>query len=121
MNKNNTLIFVYNADASFFSQLTDYIHKSVSPSTYQCKLCVLTYGATGMKKEWKAFIQNFALPVKFLHKDEFIKRYPKFSKIPLPAAFMDKDGSISQVITAQEINTKHTIAELEKLVKEKLQ
>ncbi|MGI8952546.1 MAG: hypothetical protein ACR2FN_13295 [Chitinophagaceae bacterium] len=51
----STLIFVYNADADLFSTLTDFAHKILSPSTYQCKLCALTYGNISMKQEWKFF------------------------------------------------------------------
>ncbi len=115
-----TLIFVYNADASFFSQLTDYIHKSISPSTYQCNLCGLTYGAMGMKKGWKDFIQKLPLSVKFLHKNEFVKKYPKLQNTALPAAFIEKDGGISLLITSQEINKQKTITDLENLVQFKL-
>ena len=56
---NQTLIFVYNANSSVFSQITDYVHKITSPQTYQCNLFKLTYDNLGMKKEWKTFIQSF--------------------------------------------------------------
>ncbi|WP_232221892.1 hypothetical protein [Methanococcoides burtonii] len=47
----NTLIFVYNADSGLINEMKDYVHKIVSPSTYECNLCAITYGNTGIKNE----------------------------------------------------------------------
>ncbi len=38
------LIFVYNADSGLLNAINDGILKIVSPSTYQCSLCSLTFG-----------------------------------------------------------------------------
>ena len=73
------LIFVYNADSGWFNSLTDAVHKMVSPSTYQCSLCALTYGNVSMKKEWREFIESLPFDVLFLYKDEFIKHYKKIN------------------------------------------
>ena len=48
------LILVYNADSDLFSLIKDALHKILSPSTYQCNLCSLTFGMIGMRDEWKA-------------------------------------------------------------------
>lgn len=40
-----TLIFVYNAKSGLISAFGDMVHKIVSPATYPCSLCALTYGA----------------------------------------------------------------------------
>ena len=45
---NRSLILVYNADSGFFNALADSAHKLLSPSTYDCRLCALTYGAIQM-------------------------------------------------------------------------
>lgn len=45
------LLFVYNADSSLFAQAKDYLHKTVSPDTYQCRLCQLTYPGMSMDQE----------------------------------------------------------------------
>ncbi|MBA3647638.1 MAG: hypothetical protein H0W62_03650 [Chitinophagales bacterium] len=65
------LIFVYNVNSDLFSTVTDFVHKILSPSTYQCKLCALTYGNFSLKQEWKAFIESLLIETVFLCKDEF--------------------------------------------------
>jgi len=116
----NTIIFVYNADASVFARVVDYAHKLISPDTYQCSLCKITYGNLGMKQEWKQFIQTLSQTIIFLHKDNFREKYPQLTHISLPAIFVKEDGKIFQLITSEEINKQHTIQELENLVQSKL-
>ena len=38
------LLFVYNADTGLFNTVADAAHKILSPSTYSCNLCKVTYG-----------------------------------------------------------------------------
>ena len=73
--KEQELIFVYNANSDLFSTVTDFAHKLLSPSTYNCNLCALTYGNFTIKQEWKSFIEELAIKTVFLHKDEFEKQY----------------------------------------------
>ncbi len=54
MNK-QLLIFVYNANSDLFSTVTDFAHKILSPSTYQCQLCALTYGNFSKKAGMEIF------------------------------------------------------------------
>jgi len=59
------IIFVYNANSGFFSSLKDTIHKTISPDTYQCNLCQVTFGAFNMKDEWKEFIEKLPYEIDF--------------------------------------------------------
>jgi hypothetical protein len=38
------LLFVYNADSGLFNSIAEAAHKIVSPQTYRCDLCRITYG-----------------------------------------------------------------------------
>lgn len=121
MNQNNTeFVFVYNADSGVFTGIRDMIHKSVSPKTYGCNLCGLTYGRVSMKQEWKQFIDSLPVKVTFLHKDEFLKNYPQFARVSFPAVFKNNNQSLNEVISAEEINRQNTILDLENLVKTKI-
>ena len=62
-----TIVFVYNADSGIINSVKDYFQKIVNPSTYSCNLCALTFNNTGMKKEWKGFIEDVDAKVEFLH------------------------------------------------------
>ena len=64
------LIFIYNAKSGLVNELIDFAHKIISPETYDCNLCILTYDNFGKKKEWKAFLKNLDVPIQFLYADD---------------------------------------------------
>ncbi|GAA4045306.1 hypothetical protein GCM10022409_34170 [Hymenobacter glaciei] len=99
------LIFVYNANSGPLAGLKDMFHKILSPGTYSCSLCAVTYGATSMQPEWRAFIKSLPVPVEFLHRDEFIRDYPQWRTHPLPAAFsLNQTGELTPFIEAPELD-----------------
>jgi len=112
------LIFVYNADRDLFSSVTDFAHKILSPSTYQCNLCALTYGNFSVKREWRNFIGALPFKTVFLYKDEFFKRFK--TQVILPAVFILSDNAIKEIISASEIENCKSLNELKSLVVSKL-
>lgn len=99
------LLFVYNADGGTLAGLKDLFHKILSPATYPCALCGITYGTTSMRPEWKEFIKTLPVPVDFLHRDEFVRDFPAHRNEPLPAAFAaDAAGGLQPFITPAEMN-----------------
>ena len=96
------IIFVYNANSSIFSSITDSIHKVVSPDTYKCNLCKLTYGSVKMKKVWKEFVNNTLCEVEFIHKDESQKKYPEVKDFP--SVFTVMNGTPLILVNSEEIN-----------------
>ena len=63
------LIFVYNADSGLMNTLMDIGHKAISPQTYECSLCGLTFGVLKEHKQWKQFRSESSIDMKFLHRD----------------------------------------------------
>ena len=121
MNKNKKeLIFVYNVKASLFAVAIDSVHKIISPDTYPCALCRITYGTVSMKKEWKNFVETIPYKVNFLHKDEFRKEYPRLKEVNLPAVFVKEVDTIKQLVGADEINKQTSIEDLKNLIKSKI-
>ena len=114
------LLFVYNADGGLASRLLDAAHKVVSPGTYACNLCSLTYGTVAMKRPWRAFVASLPLPAEFLHRDEFRRLYG-MQDVPLPAVFRrDEGGSVRPWIAAAEINAAPSLESLQDLVRRRL-
>jgi hypothetical protein len=109
------LLFVYNADSGIMNSLRDYAHKTVSPETYQCNLCALTFGSVGMKSDWAVYIESLGVPVEFLHRDELKKRHG-MSDVFLPAVLVKEGSQIRVLIPAEEINPLWTLDELKGLV-----
>ncbi len=110
-----SLVFVYNADSGLFNTLTDIAHKIFSPESYQCNLCAITYGTFAVRGEWKAFLETLPCDLEFLHRDEFMARYPQASNT-LPAVFLRDGDGLEMMISAEEINACPSIAELKQLI-----
>ncbi|MFX0188141.1 MAG: hypothetical protein ACFE8A_10435 [Candidatus Hodarchaeota archaeon] len=125
--KENKLIFVYNATSGVITGIKDYFHKAFKPSTYQCNLCAVTYGTFGMKKEWKNFVKDKdVVPLKnnnvsfeFLHKDEFKEKY-NMKDAKFPSAYMITDSGLELFISQDVMNNVKSIEELKELVTNKL-
>ena len=72
-----------------------------------------------MKTDWKDFVENQAIPIKFLHKDEFAEQYPE-EKAKFPCGFLKKEKKLSVFISAGEINECKSIEDLKDLVNRKI-
>jgi hypothetical protein len=114
------LIFVYNADSGLFSQVTDFAHKILSPQTYQCHLCALTYGSLAMKNDWKGFLKTIPFQKSFLHRDEFVKNFPSVSGNTFPLIFLNKGGTLKVLLSAAEINAQKDLSNLKRILQERL-
>jgi hypothetical protein len=112
--KEHQIIFVYNANSDLFSTISDFAHKILSPSTYDCKLCALTYGNFSEKKEWKDFIETFPVDTIFLHKDDYIKQYN--IETGLPVVFIKTNEQILELISKLEIENCTSLEQLKDLV-----
>ncbi|MFK5972673.1 MAG: GTPase [Flavobacteriaceae bacterium] len=99
------LIFIYNADSGLRNVIIDGAHKILSPSTYECKLCELTFGAFTEKNVWKKFRESSDIQMEFLHKDEFKKQYA--SKIEheytFPIVLKATENTLEVYIRAKEL------------------
>lgn len=113
------LVFVYNADTGVFNTLSDIAHKIFSPQTYACNLCALTHTNFAMRGEWKRFIETLRLPVEFLHADE-LKTRCGVENTSLPVVFKKTNERLEVLLDSQAINGCRDLAELKKLLLNKL-
>ena len=97
------LIFVYNADSGTLNSYLDSIHKVVSPSTYDCNLCAITFGAFAENKLWKAFREGSSHEMSFLHRDEFSEQFGQ-ENTQLPAVFSEENGALQAFISKSEMD-----------------
>ncbi len=109
------LVFVYNADSGLFNALTDLAHKAISPATYSCNLCALTYSGVSMRKEWKEFLEGLGRPLEFLHRDELKKNF-SIQDVPLPAVFVRQGDRLDLRIDADTLNACRTLSDLKSLI-----
>jgi hypothetical protein len=114
------LVFVYNADSGFFEALKDGVMKIVSPASYPCRLCALTYDVAWMRPRWRRFVDSLGLEVEFLHRDEFNEKYGR-EKPDLPCALIDRGGELEVLISSTEMNAMETLDELMDTVEKRLE
>jgi hypothetical protein len=113
------LIFVYNADSGILNSLKDWVHKIVSPETYECSLCALTYDNLGMRRPWREYIKDLGYEVEFLHRDELAEQYG-IRDVDLPATFIIQNGKPELWIETDAMDACESLAELQNLVTHKL-
>lgn len=105
MQQISKLIFVYNANSGTVNSLIGTAHKILKPETYSCSLCALTFGKFTEKTSWKRFRKQHAIPMRFLHKDQFLKQY-KSKWLPaytFPIILVEENNSLTVLITTQEL------------------
>lgn len=123
------LVFIYNAKSGLLNGALDYVHKIVSPRTYECSLCGLTYGNLGMRREWEAFLRTLPVPVEFAYPDT-MPALPDGQPLPtLPVGVLvgdhkhdDKhdDKHCGILLSASEMNACTSLANLMARVSERL-
>ena len=112
------LIFIYNAKSGLVNEFLDFAHKIVSPSTYNCNLCALSYGNFSMKKKWSDYISSLPVKSTFTYKDK-VSEYG-YNNIELPSIIF-RNGSRSKVIiSSEEINKLKKIDQLINILSDRL-
>ena len=121
------LIFVYNANSGKLNAWLDSAHKIVSPSTYNCRLCDLTYGVFKENEEWIRFreselIRNNVEQMEFLHIDEFEKKYKSkwLPKYDYPVILTATDQGLEIFMSATQMSEIKTTTDLIKNITAKL-
>jgi hypothetical protein len=112
------LVFVYNADSGLFNTVADAAHKILSPSTYSCNLCKVTYGWFTERTQWRSFVESLKVPCSFLHRDELRRRHPELGSEPLPAVFRVVDGKAARCVDAETLNACTDLDALIALIRE---
>ena len=116
--ENLELIFIYNAKSGVVNELIDFAHKIVSPETYDCNLCAISYGAFSMKKKWSTYIETLPFKSTFTYKDKFSK--DGYSNINFPSVFIRSNEKLDEIISATEINEIKDLDQLIGLLNHKL-
>lgn len=113
------LFFVYNAQSGLLNLLRDAVHKTVSPQTYPCKLCDITYSPVRMRSQWKRFINDLPFAVEFSYVD-LVTRQFDLEGTRFPAAFLKTADELQPWLSAAQINAANSLDELMHLVLENL-
>ena len=109
MRQERELCFIYNAQSGVGHALMDYVHKIVSPNTYACSLCSVTYGNLGMHRGWAKYLKGLPFKIRFLYKDTMPEN---LQDTALPAAFVVVGSEWKQVMNDSQMNKATTLGSL---------
>ena len=116
--KEGQVVFIYNAKSGLVNGMFDYVHKFVSPSTYECNLCSITYDMGGKKDQWVVYLNTLPLEVKFAYKDNIFNDEFNidYNDETLPCAFLITGETQSLILSSTEIGKMKTLDELKTLL-----
>jgi hypothetical protein len=106
------LLFVYNAEAGLLHGIMDSLHKVISPQTYECDLCAITYGLTSMRPQWRDWLKGLGLPVIFYHRADFRAAWPGVD-VALPVILGEREGEIETLVSAEDFKG---VADVDQLI-----
>ena len=116
------LIFIYNAKSGIINGIYDYAHKLLSPSTYSCNLCSITYDNLGKINKWSDYLRSLPYEITFLYKDHLNKQQLNFiyDGEDLPCLFFLNNNKYNLIISSAEMNNLKSLDELIHLIERKL-
>lgn len=114
------LVFTYNAKSGIGNALLDWGHKIVSPSTYACDLCTLSYGNLGIKTNWKEFLKELSVPFRFVYKNQIETLVPQLQNLPLPFIALISNGDVHVIVSSADFKNIKTEQELIEIVNKEL-
>jgi hypothetical protein len=113
------VLFIYNAKSNLWNKTFDFMHKIISPQTYNCNLCALTYNNFTEHKEWTKFRSSLSIDLKFLYSDKFENEFP-LENTSYPVVYLKSNIGIKKLITSNEINAIENRQEFILLIKNRL-
>ena len=99
--------------------MIDTLHKYLSPKTYECNLCQITYDLK-MRKAWKNYIEESPHDFKFLHLEELSDFGLEGYINELPICLEKLNGKYKVIINKNEMNAFQDEHELIESLKTKL-
>ena len=104
------------------NMILDSAHKIFSPSTYECSLCDITFGAFTENQVWKNFRKSTNVEMEFLHKDEFVKTHKtqKGLEFTFPVVLVSKTEGLTIFITTDELNAMKDAKSLVGLIEDRV-
>lgn len=113
------LVFVYNAKNDFVSKSLAFAHKIISPHTYRCILCSLTYGNFGIKKEWQTFLNTIHMETRFMYANEYQQLFSNQNQT-YPAIFLVQNNQWKSLVSPTDFKVLQSPQQLIQLLESKL-
>ena len=106
------LIFIYNAKSGIGNAFIDWAHKIISPKTYDCNLCSITYNNLGKEIKWKEFLNNINAHSRFYYIDHLKELDFVDEKTELPCVFINEKDEFKLIINSHEMTAFDNVDQL---------
>ena len=114
------LIIIYNVKSGFVNEMIDFAHKIVSPKTYECNLCAISYNTFTKKKRWSDYINSLPIKSVFTYKNKVSSLDKELSNLEFPTILFRNGVELNEIISRNEINSINNINQLISLLNERL-
>ena len=104
------LVFIYNARGGALQAMLDLLHKTLSPSTYGCDLCRLTY-TYRMRQPWREYLESLPWEIEFRYADQLDDDQRKLAGT-LPACLLESGAGRQLLLDADMISQCQDVAGL---------
>ena len=105
------IYFIYNADGSFFGEISYFLKKLSGRD--KCKLCDLSHTLIFQKKSWDAFLKELDRPYKVLHLNELPESIKQLN-LTYPSILLEKNDSFEELISRKDFKQIDNLSELKK-------
>ncbi|MFP6649039.1 MAG: hypothetical protein VB817_06245 [Pirellulaceae bacterium] len=116
--RDGSLVFIYNARSGNLQALLDLVHKTLSPATYRCALCQLTY-TFRMRQQWREYLEGLPWDIEFRYFDQLVEEARMLAGT-LPACLLKSGNHRQLLLDADMINSCQDVAGLIVLLEEQL-
>ena len=116
--RDGSLVFIYNARSGTLQALLDLVHKTLSPATYRCALCQLTY-TFRMRQQWREYLEGLPWDIEFRYFDQLGEEERRLAGT-LPACLLKSGNHRRLLLDAEMINGCRDLAGLIALLEKQL-
>ena len=121
LNSPKKIIFIYNASDNLSSVMFDFIHKIISPNTYQCSLCKITYGNFKKYDEWESYLQSIPYEIEFLYRNNYKDYYKDIEVEEFPIALIQNEDSYQIILLKKDFDSCNDLKELIQIIEKNLE
>ena len=111
------IYFIYNADGSFFGEISYFLKKLSGRD--KCKLCDLSHTLIFQKKSWDDFLKELERPYRVLHifvLPDSIKQL----NVNYPSILLEKDDSFEELVSRKDFEDIDNLSQLKQSLEAKI-
>ena len=111
------IYFIYNADGSFFGEISYFLKKLSGRD--KCKLCDLSHNLIFQRKSWDDFLKKLDRPYRVLHINELPDSIKQLN-LNYPSILLEKDDSFEELVSRKDFEDIDNLSQLKQSLEAKI-